>query len=100
MVRDEIKYYAVRRLSSEFTSPYTRSRTWLYLWVGDVTCCLRPNACLVSLKMCEYALVGSSTCMFRSPSITMLFYLPILSTRRYVMSSMNTVLVVSLPGGG
>ena len=72
---------------------------WPYLWVGEVTCCLRPNACMVSLKMCESALERSSTCMFRSPSITVLLYLPILSTRRSVMSSMNTALLVSLPGG-
>ena len=99
MVRDESCTLQLRRVSSEFTSLYTRSRMWPYLWVGEVTCCLRPNVCMVSLKMCESALEGSSMCMFWSPSITVLLYLPMLSARRFVMSSMNIALVVSLPGG-
>ena len=75
------------RLSSEFPSLYTRSRMWLHLWVGDVTCYVRPNACMVSLNIYELALVRSSTCIFWSSSITMLLYLAILPTRRAVISS-------------
>ena len=73
------------RLSSELTSLYTRSRMWPHLWVGDVTCYLKPNACMVSLNMYELALVRSSTCIFRSLSITMLLHLPVLPSRSSVI---------------
>ena len=73
---------------------------WLHLWVGGVTCCLKPNACMVSFNTYESALIRSSTCIFRSPSITMLLYLPILPARSSVTSSINIALVVLLLGGG
>ena len=88
------------RLSSEFILLNIRSRMWPHLWVGDVTCCLKPKACMVSLNTYELELVRSSVWIFRFHSITMLLYFAILSARNSVISSINVALVVSLLGGG
>ena len=99
MIWDESMYYVVVQgyFCVDFAVDYIECP---HLWVGDVTCCLKPKARMVWLNMCESVLDRSLMWMFRSPSTTILLYFVILFARSSVISFKNIALVMLLPGGG
>ena len=53
----------------------TTSSVFPLLWVEILTCCIRSKASIESCSMQAFWLLGSSMCMFISPSIIRLLYL-------------------------
>ena len=71
----------------------TKSRVWLRLWVGSMTCWDIFKDDSIDIKVPTSDLVGTSTCKLKSPSATILFALMLTSERN---SSISVKKVLSL----
>ena len=65
-----------------------------WLRVGLVTCCLKPKACIVLLKIMVFVSVRYSTSILKSPSMVVLCCSGILSVKRSIRLSINIALIV------
>ena len=81
------------------TSVKMRSSVFPHLWVRNLTCCSRPIASMVLLKMTVSLEDRSSMWMLKSPSIILFLCLDNTFVRYSVIVSINMELIMPSPRG-
>ena len=76
------------------SSVNTKSSILSDLWVGYVTCCSKPIASIVSIKIEASVSFSSFTCRLKSPAIILLLCFVRTGGNHSVILSRNVVLVI------